>query len=801
MIWVTDAEGRVIFANRYYETVLGAPAVTMLGDGWQRAVLPEDLPSFYAAFMTAFAARQSFRVEIRFIDKHGQARWYRCAGAPRYDSLERFLGFTGCNLDISEGKRAAEESRRNELRFRAIAESMPQIVWSALPDGRLDYFNQRWTEYTGQTGADAVENWPQIIHADDRDRTGRTWEASLNTGETYEIEYRLRRHDGVYRWSLARALPVYDEATGEILRWFGTCTDIEDQVAARQALARSQEELEKVVSERTAALQSANEQLRKEIIEREHAEEALRQAQKMEAIGQLTGGVAHDFNNLLTVISGNLERLLRRLDDDAPDLGRIRLAAEHAMRGSKRAAELTERLLSFARRQPLRPKPVDATQLVMGMADLLERTLGEQIELKTEVDDDVWPATVDANHLESAILNLAVNARDAMPGGGVLTISLSNQAVEAKGSADVDPDMLPGDYVRLCISDTGTGMSQETRAHAFDPFFTTKEIGAGTGLGLSQVYGFLKQSGGGITLNSEMGEGTEICLFLPRSSENLQNILGESLAATTALSAKAGEGTILVVEDDDDVRRHSTSLLAELGYRVLEAGDGERALALLRDNADVDLLFTDVGLPGGLNGRALAERALAERPDIRVLFTSAYAHEVFKSEDNLGKRAEILAKPFDSALLAGRLTALLSEEPPAGKPGDPAHEPVILLVEDEMLISMLATELLEELGLGVETATSAAQAMGVLSQDPARFDVVMIDIGLPDRNGDELADDVRALRPEVPIIFASGRSSSELEETYRHDRKIRVVSKPYDGRALAAKLSELGVCVRPAAPF
>nr|WP_274605705.1 response regulator [Afifella marina] len=298
-----------------------------------------------------------------------------------------------------------------------------------------------------------------------------------------------------------------------------------------------------------------------------------------------------------------------------------------------------------------------------------------------------------------------------------------------------------------------------------------------------------------------MGEGTEICLFLPRSREDPKELSTGGLGATPALAEKAGDGTILVVEDDEDVRRHSTTLLAEMGYRVLEAGDGEGALALLRDNTDVDLLFTDVGLPGGLNGRALAERAIGERPDLRVLFTSAYAHEVFKSEDNLGRRADILAKPFDSALLAGRLATLLAEEPPVAKRSEPARAPVILLVEDEMLISMLATELLEELGLGVETATNAAQAMDVLAQDPGRFDVVMIDIGLPDRHGGELAEDVRALRPEVPIIFASGRSSSELEETYRHDQMIGVVSKPYDGRALAAKLSELGVAVRSVAPF
>nr|WP_255599430.1 PAS domain S-box protein [Afifella sp. IM 167] len=794
LIWVSDAEGRIIFANRHYETVFGVTATEMLGDGWQRVMVPGDLPSFYAAFMTAFATHQPFRTEVRFIDKDGAIRWYRCEGAPRFDTGGTFLGYTGLNIDISEGRLAEEELRRSEAKFRTIAESMPQIVWSSLPDGRHDYFNQRWFEFTGHSEWENARDWRSIVHPQDWPKAHLAWQEALKTGEPYEYEFRLRRRDGDYQWVLARALPVYEDGNGEIVRWFGTCTDIEDQIAARQALARSQEELEQVVGERTAELQAANEKLLKEIAEREQAEEALRQAQKMEAVGQLTGGVAHDFNNLLTVISGNLEALLRRLDKDEIDFSRIKSAAENAMRGAQRAATLTERLLAFARRQPLAPKPVDPNRLVTEMVDLLRRTLGETIELKTELAEDAWPILADVNHLESAILNLAVNARDAMPEGGVLTIQTVNRSVSEPRASDLDPDMEGGDYVCICVADTGSGMSEDTLQHAFDPFFTTKEVGAGTGLGLSQVYGFLKQSEGGITLNSKVGQGTEVCLFLRRSAAMPEEAKIEPVP-TAPMADAARVQTILVVEDDEDVRRYSTSLLEELGYVVISCGNGAEALSVLRAGTPVDLLFTDVGLPGGLNGRELAEAAKELRPELGVLFATAYAHDVFGDDEGMHPDAEILRKPFQNAVLAQRVSEILlrSRDASRGKAKEASTARTILVVEDEVLISILAVDLLEELGHEAETAANAEDAIRTFVEQPDRFGAIMVDLGLPDRDGKELAVELRAIAPSVPIIFATGHSVAELEAQYDHDPRVKVLGKPYDGRGLASVLNELGV--------
>jgi len=796
LIWVSDAEGRMIFANRHYQTVFGVPATEMLGDGWQRVVIPADLPSFYAAFMTAFATYQSFRTEVRFLDKEGTIRWYRCEGAPRFDAAGSFLGYTGLNTDISEGKLAEEELRRSEAKFRAIAESMPQIVWSSLPDGRHDYFNQRWFDFTGQSEWENAEDWSSIVHSEDWPQAHRAWREALKTGEPYEHEFRLRRHDGDYQWVLARALPVHDEVDGSIVRWFGTCTDIEDQIAARQAMARSQEELEQVVGERTAELKAANEKLLKEIREREQAEEALRQAQKMEAVGQLTGGVAHDFNNLLTVISGNLEALLRRLDKDEIDLARVKSAAENAMRGAQRAATLTERLLAFARRQPLTPKAVDPNALVRDMVDLLRRTIGETIELKTDLADDAWPILADVNHLESAILNLAVNARDAMPEGGTLTIQTVNRSVTEPRASDLDPDMDAGDYVCICVTDTGAGMNEETLHQAFDPFFTTKEIGAGTGLGLSQVYGFLKQSGGGITLNSEVGEGTEVCLFLKRSPSLPEQATPETVPAAPAMADGGRVQTILVVEDDDDVRSYSTSLLEDLGYAVISCGNGAEALSVLRAGTPVDLLFTDVGLPGGLNGRELAEAARKVRPDLQTLFATAYAHDVFGDDTGGYAEGDILRKPFQNAVLAQRVSELLSRERRGYSPRETRElntSRTILVVEDEVLISILATDLLEELGHGAETAANAEDAIRTFGEAPERFGAIMVDLGLPDRDGQDLAADLREVAPSVPIIFATGHSVADLAAQYDHDPRIKVLAKPYDARSLDAVLKELGL--------
>jgi nitrogen-specific signal transduction histidine kinase/CheY-like chemotaxis protein len=382
------------------------------------------------------------------------------------------------------------------------------------------------------------------------------------------------------------------------------------------------------------------------------AEEQLRQAQKMEAIGQLTGGVAHDFNNLLTIISGNLEILQRRLSERGET--QLQRYVNIAMQGSARAAALTHQLLAFSRRQPLQPKSISVNALISGTSEMLRRTLPENISLETVLTGGVWLTYADPNQLENCLLNLSVNARDAMPGGGKLTIEAANVYLDENYAAMAT--IPSGQYVGIFISDTGKEMTPEVLSQAFDPFFTTKDIGEGTGLGLSQVYGFVKQSGGHVKIYSEVNAGTTIRIYLPRLVS--ANILNEIQAVPAA--AVRGEGeTILVVEDEADVRAFAVEMLMELGYRVLDAQDGASALRQLESETDISLLFTDVGLPGGMNGRQLADEALRRRPDLKVLFTSGYARNAIVHHGRLDPGVQLITKPFAFVDLAAKIRQLL----------------------------------------------------------------------------------------------------------------------------------------------
>ncbi len=407
--------------------------------------------------------------------------------------------------------------------------------------------------------------------------------------------------------------------------------EIDERKRAQEALVELNSTLERQVTERT-------EQLRKN-------EEALRQSQKMEAVGQLTGGVAHDFNNLLQIIIGNLETLQRNLPIES---ARLQRAAKNAMNGAQRAATLTQRLLAFSRRQPLDPKPLDLNVLVNGLSDMVHRTLGETIAVETVLGAGVWRVEADPAELEAAIINLAVNARDAMSSGGRLTIETSNAHIDEAYVAS-HSEVIPGQYVAIAVTDTGVGMDAKTIAQAFEPFFTTKAVGKGTGLGLSQVYGFVKQSGGHVKIYSELGQGTTVKLYLPR-------LRAQAGAEPDSEPAPDPEGdkeeTILVLEDDDEVRAYSVDSLRELGYRVIEAHDGPSALRLLERQPRVDLLFTDIVLPGGLTGAEVALRARTLRPTLKVLFTTGYARNAIIHHGRLDKGVQLIVKPFSFSDLA-----------------------------------------------------------------------------------------------------------------------------------------------------
>ena len=408
-----------------------------------------------------------------------------------------------------------------------------------------------------------------------------------------------------------------------------------------------------------AALRDLNDTLEQRVEEevdrRAETEEALRQSQKMETVGQLTGGIAHDFNNLLQIVSGNLEILRQKISEDSAHLRRY---VDRAATGAERAATLTQRLLAFSRRQPLAPKPVDVNRLVPGMSDLLHRTLGETIEVEAVLAPRLWAVEADPNQLENAIINLAINARDAMPAGGKLTIEAQNTHLDEAYAAE-NPEVAVGQYVVICISDTGVGMASETVARSIEPFFTTKEVGKGTGLGLSMVYGFVKQSGGHLKIYSELDEGTTVKIYLPR----LVGALAEEVDSDPlAVPQRGSEETILVCEDDEDVRAYSAEVLRELGYHVLEAADGASALNLLEEHAGIiHLLFTDVVLPGGMSGAVLAKEAVKKRPELRMLFTTGYARNAIVHHGRLDPGVDLITKPFSYAELAIRVRDILDQ--------------------------------------------------------------------------------------------------------------------------------------------
>jgi PAS domain S-box-containing protein len=381
------------------------------------------------------------------------------------------------------------------------------------------------------------------------------------------------------------------------------------------------------------------------------AEAQLRQAQKMEAVGQLTGGVAHDFNNMLTVIIGNAETIFEGLPGDSP----LRPICDHVLKAAEGSAALTHRLLAFSRQQPLQPRRTDITKKVADMDALLRRTLGEHVDIRLVTSPDIWSVTIDPVQLESAILNLAINARDAMPAGGCLTIEIANARLDDEYVA-THPDAIPGDFVVVAVSDSGSGMAQDVMRRAFDPFFTTKEVGKGSGLGLSMVYGFVRQSGGHVKIYSELGHGSSIKMYLPRAAGMADTVVPE----VAPRAVPSGSATILVVEDDSMVRNHVAAQLVRMGYTVAVADSGKAALALLAESK-FDLLFTDVVMPGGMTGRDLAAEAMHRFPAMKILLTSGYTQNAFQHQDHLGG-LHLLSKPYRQHELAAKLREMLEQQ-------------------------------------------------------------------------------------------------------------------------------------------
>ena len=526
--------------------------------------------------------------------------------------------------------------------------------------------------------------------------------------------------------------------------------DVTEQKQRQDGLLMHQTELESLVAQRTGDLQVAN--------------AALQQAQKLEAVGKLTGGVAHDFNNILQVIGSNLD--LMGLDPAATPALRQRLAGSTA--AVERAARLSAQLLAFARRQPLQPVPTNVASTLRGMDDLLHRALGAAIDVDIAIAPDLWNTLIDRHQLENVILNLAINARDAMAGSGKLTIELSNVALDAR-FASGRTDLAPGDYLLLAVSDTGAGIPADVLERVFEPFYTTKPEGQGTGLGLSMAYGFVKQSGGHIAIYSEPGHGTTVRIYLPRSLE-----AEHRMAALASDAIAFGTETILVVEDDAAVRIAVVDMLKGLGYTVLSAYDAASALAMLESGATPDLLFTDVVMPGRLRSPELARQARLLVPGISVLFTSGYTQNAIVHAGRLDTGVELLSKPYRRAELAAKVRTLLDARKASATPLR------IVLVEDNQDAREMLQELLEVLGY---EAISFASADHVLAHLRAT-DVLLTDVTLPGMSGIELAEQATALFPELAVIFASGR---QVEGT---SVRAKILNKPYTLEQLQAVLEE-----------
>lgn len=572
------------------------------------------------------------------------------------------------------------------------------------------------------------------------------------------------------------------------LREFAALRDALSSVSHH--LRMDSEALETRVASRTRELEESNAKLTAEIEHRTGLEAMLVQSQKMEAIGNLTGGVAHDFNNLLQVIGGNLQLLSREVRGNEKAQARV----EKAMAGVARGAHLSSQLLSFGRRQPLEPKVVSVGRLIRGMDDLLRRTIGEGVQIETIVGGGLWNTLVDPTNLENAILNLAINARDAMEGHGHLTIEAGNAFLD-DAYADRHAEVAAGQYVQVSVTDTGTGMEPEILAKAFEPFFSTKPQGKGTGLGLSMVFGFVKQSGGHIKVYSEPGQGTTVKLYLPRSNHAEDGPHVEDTGPVVG-----GAETVFVVEDDDAVRDTVIASLEELGYRVLKAPDAQSALVVFESGVTVDLLFTDVVMPGPLKSAELARKAKELLPQLSVLFTSGYTENSIVHGGRLDEGVNLLSKPYSRDMLARKIRQVLARDgkmpkhdaPPPQPEIEPENAPqprnalIVLVCEDDPLIRLDTADMIQGLG---HTVIEAENGLDALKIATARdIDVLFTDVGLPDISGGELAARVRTHKPQVAIVFATGQNRVD---GFEGGPRTAILNKPYQFSKLQEVLDGL----------
>ncbi|MDB5725618.1 MAG: hybrid sensor histidine kinase/response regulator, partial [Novosphingobium sp.] len=604
-VWTARADGYLDWFNARVYSFTGAEHGALDGEAWATLVHPEDLPRASERWASALATGQTYETEFRLRSASGEYRWFLTRALPLRDSRGTVTSWVGTNTDIHEQKLLEAASSRDRDRLWSMSQD---ILLVCDYDSRITAINPSAERVLGWSEDEMLgKSLGDFVHPEDSEGTAREF-GKVTTGvATLAFENRYRAKSGEYRLLDWTAVP--DGA-----RIHGVGRDITEHRAT---------------------------------------EDALRQSQKMEAVGQLTGGIAHDFNNLLQGITGSLDIMENRLaqgrtDDLVRWLGGAKTSAA-------RAAALTHRLLAFSRRQPLDPRPVRANPLIGSMEDMLRRTLSETVELELVLAGGLWSTRCDPNQLESAILNLAINARDAMPSGGKLVIETCNAHLDTAYAAK-QRDVRPGQYVCICVTDTGVGMSKATIARAFEPFFTTKPIGQGTGLGLSMIYGFARQSEGYARIYSEEGQGTTVKLYLPRyRGEEEPDEAADGMVG--APPTDRGE-VVLVVEDEAVVRGLIVEVLGELGYHAIEASDGVKGLDILQSKRRIDLLITDIGLPG-LNGRQMTDAARLVRPDLKVLFMTGYAENAALASGFLEPGMSMVTKPFAMDILAGRIREII----------------------------------------------------------------------------------------------------------------------------------------------
>ncbi|KIN72734.1 hybrid sensor histidine kinase/response regulator [Sulfitobacter guttiformis] len=767
------------FVNQAYNDLIGARDVVGLP---VREALPDiEGQGFYELLDQVFESGESFSVKSML------AKLRSSPDAPLEEHFVDFIFYplkdeTGAPMgifvqghDITDQKNAEAALTATREKFRTMAQTMPVHVWTADRDGSLNWLNVRIYEFTGYSEGELYgADWVRVLHPDDLGTAVEEWTAAIEKGEGYETEFRIRKADGSFRWHIVRATPLRSD-DGTLTGWVGTNTDIEERKNAEAQISKLNSTLEERVEKRNRELEELNAELR--------------QSQKLEAIGSLAGGIAHDFNNLLQVVMGNLQIAMRSM----PENSTVQKRLDQAVTSVKRGATLASQLLSFARKQPLAPVVIRLNRLVEDTKEILHSAVGEGVDLETHFEDDLWNTSVDPNSMENALLNLAINARDAMEGQGKLTIHASNVLLD-KAFMQLHPDVKVGEYIRLAVTDTGCGMSNETAERIFEPFFTTKANGHGTGLGLSMVYGFAKQSGGHMALDSKIGEGTTMYIYLPRTLESEQ-----VLQPTIDHGLVGGSETILLVEDDDEVRETAFNLLTDLGYTVFQSCDAEQALNVLDDRDDIDLLFTDVVMPGKMNGHELAQQVQILRSDIPVLFTSGFVQDAVVREGRLVEGIQLIGKPYTQVELAQKVRNVLGTEGTtlsklsnemAALPVQSRSESTtksdglsILICEDDALIRMDISEILRDAGHSIFEAANAESALNLLKEEAV--DLLISDIGLPDRSGEELAQDARGLNQYLPVIFATGGVDVPSAAALGN---CKVLTKPFGETVLLAAI-------------